>query len=742
MKTSKLSAKAILFILFSGFSVLLQAEKSNLDMVFSIICPPDVTVNCNDELWDLSIYGNATYHDYSGYHDAGDPVVTYNLNSCNTGTIIRTWTVQDYTGFNHTCSQVIYAFGNTITGNDINWPENVDLEGCNPNTHPDALPAGHDRPSYNYTPCSIIGTNWKDKVFEFGPGCYKIVREWTVIDCCTFNPINGNGSWNHFQVINVTSGDTPVLGCPDNVEVSTTNCYFGTVDIPDLEVSQNCALGVMITNDSPYAYEGGANASGEYPIGTTEVTFMVKYGCWQKAFCTMEITVIDDKAPQPYCIDGLAIPLMGIDTDNDGLVDDGMIEIWASDFDHGSYHPCYPDEELIFSFSSDPNETSRVFTCAEVGENEIQIWVTDESGNQNYCTTHVDIQNNGANIPDCEPITTGSISGNISSVFNNTSSGLRLNVKATSSGMQIETFYDTSSVWVLVDSVISGSGAVIYHYEEQEIITETSDTMFTDNDFFKKVVEGEYILEEVPFNDSYKLELEYTEALYQSIDEQDVAILNLYLSGDTLFTPYQILAADINHDQLIDFTDLALLEGFVNGLYTETDLDLNWHSLNGNIVLDPSENVLNQNCPSYHFIEDHNGNVEDLNLIIFQMGDLTHDIIISNTGEEDYQVSTLTNKHISHTKARSSDHSDIISLGAAPNPFSQECFIYLNNPESHNYQLNIFDARGKLLLHQNVYLESGNQSIRINGTELSTSGILLYTLSSEKYKLNGKLVKL
>jgi hypothetical protein len=740
MKTTQLSTKAILFALSLAFSFCLHAEKTNLDAVFSIICPPDVTVNCNDELWDLSIYGNATYHDYSGYHDAGEPVVTYNLNSCNSGTIIRTWSVQDYTGYTHSCSQVISAYGNTINANDIIWPENIDLEGCNPNTHPDALPPGYDRPSYNYTPCSIIGTNWKDKVFEFGPGCYKIVREWTVIDCCIFNPNNGNGSWNHFQVINVTTGDTPILTCPDDIEVSTTNCEFGQVDLPDLEVSQNCALGVMVTNDSPYAYENGANASGDYPIGTTEVTFMVKYGCWQKTFCTMFITVIDDKAPQPYCIDGLAIPLMGIDTDNDGLVDDGMVEIWASDFDHGSYHPCNPDEELIFSFSSDPNDQSRTFSCAEVGENEIQVWVTDENGNQNYCTTHIDIQNNGANIPDCEPITTGSISGFISSVYQNSGSGLRLNVEAASSGMQIESYYDTTIVWVLIDSVISGSGTVIYHYDEQEIITETSDTFYTNNDFFMKTNEGDYLLEDIPFSDSYKLELELTDNLFQYIDQNDVALLNMYLNGDTLLNTYQILAADINHDKSINFDDLALLEGFVNGSLSGNEIDLSWHSLNANIELSNTESILNQNCPSYHFIEDHHNNVEGKDLIIFQMGDLTHDQIIGN--DDDYQVSTISATHERITKARSVESQEIISLGAAPNPFKNECNIFLDNPASQYVQLRVFDAQGKQLIHRSMFLEKGNQSIQIGNKEYVQSGILFYTIETAQHKLNGKLVKL
>lgn len=67
-----------------AFSTSVMAEED----LFSIYCPADVTVDCQDELWDLSIYGNAYYHDYDGDHDAGVPDVNYNLSSCNVGTIV------------------------------------------------------------------------------------------------------------------------------------------------------------------------------------------------------------------------------------------------------------------------------------------------------------------------------------------------------------------------------------------------------------------------------------------------------------------------------------------------------------------------------------------------------------------------------------------------------------------------------------------------------------------------------
>ncbi|MBK7787658.1 MAG: hypothetical protein IPJ54_03565 [Saprospiraceae bacterium] len=65
----------------------LPTQASNSAPTWALICPDDVTVDCDAELWDLSVYGNATYHNSTGYHSAGTPVVTYYLNSCGSGYI-------------------------------------------------------------------------------------------------------------------------------------------------------------------------------------------------------------------------------------------------------------------------------------------------------------------------------------------------------------------------------------------------------------------------------------------------------------------------------------------------------------------------------------------------------------------------------------------------------------------------------------------------------------------------------
>ncbi|MEM9547216.1 MAG: thrombospondin type 3 repeat-containing protein [Bacteroidota bacterium] len=407
-----------LMLLFMSFSITAALANENCstmenDDSFQLYCPNDVTISCSDEIWDLSIYGNATYYYNGGWYDAGQPTVNYNLNSCNSGTITRTWTIEDYNWNWHSCTQVItvLADGSSFSEYNITWPqEHITLEGCYPSTHPSQLPPGWGYPTwYNSgNSCGVgnIGVAFSDQTYTISSTCKKIVRKWTVVDWCQYDPnswYSNAGKWTFYQFIKISKGDLPYLICPDDITVNSHNCVNAYLDVPPLWVEgETCGGDYEITNDSPYADSNGADISGTYPVGWHTVKYTVKYGCGSKKTCTRKIKVTKKKPPTPYCYAALAVPLMGVDTDGDGEVDDGMVEIWAKDLDKGSTASCNGGP-LKYSFSSDVNDTYKVFTCDDVGENTVQMWVTDYSGNQSYCLVKIDIQNNSANIPNCEP---------------------------------------------------------------------------------------------------------------------------------------------------------------------------------------------------------------------------------------------------------------------------------------------------------------------------------------------------
>ncbi|GLR16639.1 T9SS type A sorting domain-containing protein [Portibacter lacus] len=719
----------IILAFFTCLNINTAAGENNEDEdVFEIFCPPTKWLNCGEELWDLDWLGNAWYKDYTGTHDAGHAEVKYYLNDCNIGYITRTWKIADYHGYWHKCSQKIYVQGNYFNSSSIKWPSNVELTGCNPGIKPEQLPYGKNMPTWstNGATCSKIGYSYHDNKYVYGPGCYEIIRTWTIVDCCNFNPWTNQGIWTYNQRIKVTTAyNEPQAWVPEDITVTTTSCEKAWVDVPLFKIEDGCDDQYQITNNSPYSYYGGADASGKYPVGTTKIRYMVKYNCWETKFFYVNVTVKDHSTPTPYCYYGLAVSLMGVDTDGDGVVDDGMREIWASELDAGSNFACNPYASLKISFSSDPYDNVRVFTCEDVGKVELDIWVTASSGQQDYCTTYIKLQNNAANIPNCEALEEAYITGNISSVFGNTES-LILDVNSSYEGMTFDTTYSSEVATFVIDSTVNNDGSVSYHYGIDEVEVPTYDTTQVDKDFEVAVTEGEYMLENLDLNEDYELTLYNAAPNTQFIDSMDVYLLAGYLDGQIQLNMYQKLAADLNHDKIIDLQDLAILNDFVNGNTNEEMF--NWvtldpdYSISNNIATDIDE------YPTSKMVEIKNRNAVGVDLMIFQMGDLT-----DKTNLEDLFGTQKV-------ALRSNSTFELASL--APNPFKNETHFNFNNDKSQNITIEIYSLNGAKVYTNTRNYNKGVHAIKIDRSIIDATGVYFYQLKTETESFQGKLIRI
>ena len=191
-----------------GFLFMSQSLRADLQLV----CPHDYYLNCGDDVSDLTIFGNAYYIEHGVTYSAGTPVVEYYLNSCGTGHIARIWSVEDSNWKWHTCTQYIYISGGNFKYSDITWPkDHIQLEGCHAPHEPDDLPYEYQRPSWNYVTCSQVASSYNDREFVFGPDCKKILREWTVIDWCTYRAGGSKGIFRWTQTIKIGRNEPPVL---------------------------------------------------------------------------------------------------------------------------------------------------------------------------------------------------------------------------------------------------------------------------------------------------------------------------------------------------------------------------------------------------------------------------------------------------------------------------------------------------------------------------------------------------
>jgi hypothetical protein len=413
-----------------------------------------------------------TFHDGWAHDNCAltiTPTYVDHRDQCGVGQIVRTFTAADPNG-SVNCTQRIYfrdtkPFG-TVTG-DIIFPADVTLYGCsNPAT---ALPEDTGYPILNERPCHIVGAHYNDIVFRFNDDnfnaeevCYKILREWTVIDWC--QKTNGQyARWYGTQIIKISETEKPYFtsDCVDKTVCTyDSECKSGYIELtmssadactaPEdmkwqyrIDLYNNGSFDIDSKN-FPYPHNiisgPSANASKEYPIGTHRIVWTTWDQCGNKISCQHLFTIMNCKKPTPVCIDNVVAVLMPVDTNNDGIIDDAMIELTAKISDHccfGSFHPCgYP---LTFSFSSDVNDVKRVFDCSHLGNWPMEMWVTahlpDGSITQDFCVTKIRFQDNSGICGGTDPLLAG-ITGSVTNINDDPINDVQITVQGSEIGPQ------------------------------------------------------------------------------------------------------------------------------------------------------------------------------------------------------------------------------------------------------------------------------------------------------------------
>jgi len=702
-------------------------------MSFSINCPPNAYVSCKDEIWNLSMYGNATYT--IGYHtySAGSPTVKYYLNSCNAGYITRTWTVEDNYWQWQSCTQTIYVSSGGQGGPVIDWPEDIELSGCNPDTNPYKLPAPNNYPRWNDSECSMLGKSYSDMLFTVNSQCKKIMRTWKILDWCNYSPSAGYGIYTKVQFIYIINSTIPAINCPAEITVSGTNCKNGhLVTYPLIIDPSVCGGDFVITNNSPYATEKGNNISGVYPIGTTKVTYSVKYGCGNFKTCTTNVVVKNASKPTPYCIWQLSTAMMGVDTDNDGKVDDGMVEIWAKDLDKGSFSSCGYGP-LKYSFSKDVTTTSKVFTCENIGKNLVEMWVTDTKGAQNYCLVELYIQNNGANIPDCKPTPVTPVDpvysqkGNVLTLTDTPVKGADITLKYKDPVITYNITYDTTETLQL-DSFINLSGYKLYRYVLVKKITEHRDSTLT---FItrkaKTDVNGKYLIDSIAVhNKAVIICATYTDDVRKNIDNKDVELLTKFLLGEVTFSSYhQYLASDINEDGKIDIEDQNILISFVTGQTSTLPGSHQWYLLDKKATFAKPEDVLAGPLPFNVYLD----SIKVINPAV--------DFIAIKKANISIDPNSLLNTHVeSRTTILSQD-----IVKAYPNPFIDQITFILNTSHEGQAKLHLYNSNGQEIRNMSFAVAKGENEINVRLSD-DLYGLVMYRWNIGDKQYSGILSKI
>ena len=537
----------------------------------AITCPPNITINCVDDFTNTTLTGLATATDNCSVQSVVKQDITA-LNACNEGIVTRTWTAKDPSGNTRTCQQIITKIDTTPV--TIVFPQDYIGTTCGGVT--DTSVTGY--PVISGNNCELIAIAYFDQTYPIAmPACFKIVRNWQVIDWCKYVPnSNSNvGIWTYQQVIKILDNTAPVLTPPADLTVGATGSNCDAAAIVPLATATDCSNTITITNNSPYATVRGADASGTYPPGTHTITYTASDGCGNVTTATTRMLVRDSKPPTPVCLNGISIPLQ-----NDGTVTltKNMIESGASNDN------CTPYTSIQF------NITPTTFGCNELGYQIVKLTATDLSGNSSFCTSTVFIQDNSNA---CQfPNDMANISGAIVT----------------------ETGIFTKSIDV------SLNGAM------------TKDTISDAN--------GAYMFGQLPKNSGYNVKPHSNGRYLNGVTTFDLVLIRKHILGvEPLNSPYKIIAADINKSGTITTFDMVELRKLILAIYDTLPNNSSWRFVDAAYTFSDPTNPFVDNFPEQISIGSLGGNVGNKNLIAVKIGDVDNSADAANTRSSDGAVS-------------------------------------------------------------------------------------------------------
>ncbi|TAK42125.1 MAG: hypothetical protein EPO28_07610 [Saprospiraceae bacterium] len=491
---------------------------------FVVEFPADITVNCGTAPPEFGepVFSNAGSENLTVWHT--DVLFTVVADACFK--IKRTWHVANF------C-----VTGDTLDQEVIEMPENqlglpypgCDLDGdgdCDNRTF---------RDSWNNTamPGAAEATNLT------GPDTDDDTDPW-------------DGYIVYEQIIKVIDNVDPVF---------TNNCVIPAVVVPDSTCKAIVILPVPETEECSIVNYvtariklNGNWLTGYGPYynvlpGDYEVEYNAYDNCNNHSLCATTLSVIDPP-PVAVCKQGLTVEI----TDPYS----GMIQLWAANFNDSSYDNC--PSGIAFSFSADPDSATHFFNCYDIGLNPIQLWVTDNNGNQDSCETFIIIE--------------------------------------TGHGVECE-FFNTISGTIATE-MMDGIANVQITFSDGFITNTNSD--------------GNYSYPDPPSNDLEVMPFKDDNHLNGVTTFDAVLLVKHVLGVQMLNSPYKMIAADVNKSNSITTFDAVEMRKLILGITQKFPNNTSWRFVPKEFVfpnpLNPFESIFPEaittgippGAPPYDFI--------------------------------------------------------------------------------------------------------------------------------------------
>ena len=812
-------------------------------------CPMDITIDCSEDVTDLSITGEAKAYSLCDSYE-----VEYEDDSdvhCGEGIIYRRWTA---VGTTNSCIQRI-----TVTSTHI-FSLECPIDPVTQDNKAIVYCDNYEIPEPIYTGgvCDFVGVTTEIDTFWFEPdACYKVIKTWIFMDWCTGNEYECNFT------VHKTDDQAPLVMCQDTC-VGVDDFWDIDGDDNTCELANDVLISAVGTDEGDcesdwikweieidYWSDGSIDrtlSSGLFPnnpdytapslSGTPKtisldkdeasaewarhtVKWKANDGCGNVTSCTQIVEVSDKKAPTPYCV-SVSTAIMPV-----GTVP--SIEVWARDFNLGSFDNCSGLKALLYTF----NNVSPVLSLLD------QSHCFDENGMQVPCSQY---DNLGYPIQKWDPIAKSSAAKFIGTVWCGVNP---LNISVWDEKLNTD--------FCQIDFTIDGEGCLnsnggnnaiagnIETADGKRLANVTVELTTNDPEYPKHMTtlsDGIYAFYDNPLSLNYTVTPEKDGDDLNGVSTLDILMMQNHIIGQVPFTDNsQYLAADVNADEKVTSIDLVELRKLVLGVYEELPQNTSWIFIDkeassplGNPWPFLSEsNIFNltQNTIDEDFIGIKVGDInssaqvnlteeiieyrsqKEITIIIEQIGTQlnfkagvdfrdvtgfqfaitgqnkirniepkainiqafnfscspTH-IKCSYNADKKYDVEEgdilftldlykiqenfvldtemmsaeiyLGTEHVVHPlKLQEALKTDFLELKNIPNPFQDFTDIQFSLEKSGDVELNIYNVQGNKILTKKSFLSEGQQSIRINKTDLNTafsnSAVYIYEIKTKQY---------
>lgn len=298
---------------------------------------------------------------------------------------------------------------------------------------------------------------------------------------------------------------------------------------------------------------------------------------------------------------GCQISLLGQDCDNDttvpavncqsglsfNLAPNGQLVLEAKEIDAGTTDNCTENANLRFSFSDDPLDSMRIFGCDDLGTVDLELWVTDEAGNQDFCTSFMSIED----------------------VFNACGGGGNPEGLSGCITTELGVPMEGVNICLFVDPL--------------------------PEPFFEGQVDGCYTLQ-IPDSQDFSATLtpKKNDNPTNGVTTFDAIIIRKHiLDIERLPTPYKMIAADINNSGSVSTFDIVLMRKLILGVDDHFTNNSSWRFVDRDYVF-PDPNFPSS-PPFPESIEVNGGAMGTVDFIAIKIGDVNDSAEPALVGEDE-----------------------------------------------------------------------------------------------------------